>query len=62
VHAERHKLLGAVLFNVQGMSVREINVNATHLKMPLDRIQPGNYMLLLRTESGNFYRSVVIAE
>ncbi|MEY3984552.1 MAG: hypothetical protein RL160_2111 [Bacteroidota bacterium] len=62
VQSERHALLGASLNNMQGSVVRSWNQKTALLRMPLEGLKPGNYVLLIRTEAGNFYRSVVIAE
>ncbi|MBU6324725.1 MAG: hypothetical protein KJS92_04490 [Bacteroidetes bacterium] len=62
VHTERQKLIGATLFNIQGMSVREAKGTAEQMFIMLEGLKQGNYMLLIRTRSGNFYRSVVVAE
>jgi hypothetical protein len=62
VQSERHALLGVNLNNMQGSVVRSWNQKTALLRMPLEGLKPGNYVLLIRTEAGNFYRSVVIAE
>ena len=61
VQSERHALLGVNLNNMQGSVVRSWNQKTALLRMPLEGLKPGNYVLLIRTEAGNFYRSVVIA-
>ncbi len=62
VSTERHNLKSAILFNMQGGRIREVGGHNGLLRMPLDGIPAGNYVLVIETGNGRFHKSVMLAE
>jgi hypothetical protein len=60
VNLNQHTTGTINLINMMGQTVKSVDITATDMKLPLDGIETGIYMVAIQTESGSFTQKIYV--